>query len=251
MKPLYDVHIVGDSLLKGIQVNPDSKRYVIKNDIDFDSVGDELGWVIQNDSRFGCTIEKGTKIIEKMLNRGGSCDIIIMDFGGNDCDYNWKAVSENPSGESRPNVPLPEFEAAYRKLVRRLKEAGIIPVLTTLQPLIPYKFFDWWCKGLDKKSILAHIGDVCNIYSHQENYSRRVEQVAYSEGVPLVDIRGAFLEHGHIEDLICEDGTHPNSKGQQLIRKAFLKMDFSFNNLLTNIRNLKNNKSVNSYHTNA
>ena len=39
--------------------------------------------------------------------------------------------------------------------------------------------------------------------------------------MPLVDLRGAFLDHWHLDTLLCEDGTHPNSAGQARIGQAF------------------------------
>ena len=60
-----------------------------------------------------------------------------------------------------------------------------------------------------------------NIYVWQERYSRAVERLAREENVPLVDVRGAFLDYGHLEQTLCADGTHPNTVGQGLITKAF------------------------------
>ena len=48
-----------------------------------------------------------------------------------------------------------------------------------------------------------------------------MEQLARETKTPLVDIRGAFLTHGHLPELLCEDGTHPNSAGQAVIGEAF------------------------------
>ena len=48
-----------------------------------------------------------------------------------------------------------------------------------------------------------------------------MERLAREENVPLVDLRGAFLDHWHLDTLLCEDGTHPNSAGQALIGQAF------------------------------
>ena len=42
-------------------------------------------------------------------------------------------------------------------------------------------------------------------------------RVAKEEQIPLLDISSAFLETAHYQDLICEDGIHPNEKGHQLI----------------------------------
>lgn len=65
------------------------------------------------------------------------------------------------------------------------------------------------------------LGSISTIYKHQEHYSEQVLRLAREEDVPVINIRKTFLEHGDVASLICEDGTHPNSKGQQLITKAF------------------------------
>lgn len=109
----------------------------------------------------------------------------------------------------------------YREMIVRLRLHGITPVVTTLPPLEPERFFNWWCRDLDQEAVRRWLGCVCNIYAHQENYSRAVERLARETQTPLVDLRGAFLAHGHVERLLCEDGTHPNSAGQALIGQTF------------------------------
>ena len=117
-------------------------------------------------------------------------------------------------------IPQRDNAAAIR---RGLREAGIQPILMNLPPLLSQWFFDWWCRDLDQAAVRTWLGDVSNIYAYQERYSRAVESLAREEDVPLVDVRGAFLAHGHLETLLCEDGTHPNSTGQALIGQAFRK----------------------------
>ena len=38
----------------------------------------------------------------------------------------------------------------------------------------------------------------------------------------VIDLRGAFLNYFRIDDLLCEDGIHPKSKGQNIITETFL-----------------------------
>ena len=118
---------------------------------------------------------------------------------------------------------LVSSDSDFTRLATRLREAGIQPILMNLPPLLSQWFFDWWCRDLDQAAVRTWLGDVSNIYAHQERYSRAVESLAREERVPLVDVRGAFLAHGHLETLLCEDGTHPNSAGQALIGQAFRK----------------------------
>lgn len=221
MEQRRQVTLLGDSILKGIQVDLDSRRYCTQNEINTAALESEFQLSIHNDAHFGATVRKGSRLLDRMLARELPCDLLVMDFGGNDCDFRWQEIAEDPTAEHLPNVPLPEFVELYRTMLRKVKERGIRPILTNLPPLDSQRFFDWWCGGLDRDAVLRWLGDVGNIYAWQERYSRAVERLAREENVPLVDVRGAFLEHGHLEQVLCADGTHPNSLGQALITRAF------------------------------
>ena len=221
MKRVSHVQVLGDSILKGIQVDPATGRYVTRNDIGIPGLERDFGLTVKNGSHFGATVVKGARLLDRLLEKEAPCDAVVMDFGGNDCDFRWEQVAADPEGDHRPNVPLEEFLQRYREMIVRLRLHGITPVLYTLPPLEPERFFHWWCRDLDQAAVRRWLGGLSNIYAHQENYSRAVEQLARETGTPLVDIRGAFLAHGHVERLLCEDGTHPNSAGQSLIGQAF------------------------------
>ena len=217
------VEIFGDSLLKGIQLNPQNLRYHINNHIDVKRIEKTHFLDIRNFARFGCTVTKGLALIEKRLKGDEPfCDAIVMDFGGNDCDHNWQMVSERPGENHLPHTPFDVFVETYHKIIVRLKENGIRPIVTTLPPLDAQKFFHWFCSGLDKASVLNWLGDVHLIYRWQERYSRAVEKIAAETNTLLVDLRGAFLKHRSLQRLLCEDGTHPNTEGHQIITQAFL-----------------------------
>jgi lysophospholipase L1-like esterase len=222
MNVIKKIDVFGDSILKGIQINPGNLKYFVDNHIGIDIISKKHSLSIQNFSKFGCTITKGYSLIKKRLETDLECDTIVMDFGGNDCDFDWKAISENPDAKHNPKTPINTFIETYYSIIKLLKEKHILPILTTLPPLEPQRFFDWFCNGLNKENILKWLGNVNTIYRYQENYSRSIEKIAYNTRCPLVDLRGAFLENRRIEDLLCEDGTHPNTKGQELITSAFL-----------------------------
>ena len=218
------VEVFGDSLLKGIQLNPQSLRYQVNNHIDVERIEKTYFLNIKNFARFGCTVTKGLARIEKRLQGNEPfCDAIVMNFGGNDCDHNWQVVSQRPGDEHLPHTPLDIFTETYHKIITLLKENGIRPILATLPPLDAQRFFHWFCNGLDKANVLKWLGDVYLIYRWQESYSRAVEKIAAEAGTLLVDLRGAFLKHKRLELLLCEDGTHPNTEGQKIITQAFLE----------------------------
>lgn len=221
LEKMIKIGVFGDSILEGIQVNPVNKKYYVNNNIDVEILSREYPIQIQNYSSFGCTVRKGSALLKKRLEKNIGCDVIVMDYGGNDCDYNWKAISENPKERHSPNTPIELFSELYLGLIDALKKKGILPILTTLPPLEPQRFFEWFCRDLNKKNILTWLGDVNFIYSHQESYSRKVEKIAAEARVPLIDLRGAFLKSGNVKELLCEDGTHPNTSGQKVIAASF------------------------------
>ncbi|MDR1984208.1 MAG: SGNH/GDSL hydrolase family protein [Prevotellaceae bacterium] len=219
---LRNVGVFGDSILKGIQVDTENKRYCVKNHINFEQIGSKHNIVINNYSLFGCTIKKGCSMMQKRIENGKSYDIVVIEYGGNDCDFNWKEIAVNPDAEHAPNTPLNIFFATYCQIISMLKKKCIIPILTNLPPLDPQRFFDWFCKGLNKDNILKWLGSINAIYRAQETYSRMVEKIAFETNTHLADLRSAFLEHRRIDTLLCEDGTHPNTDGQKIITDVFL-----------------------------
>jgi len=218
---MIKIELFGDSILKGIQINPTNKKYYINNEINLEKLSEKYLLQIKNYSSFGCTVTKGSNLLKKRLENNITCDAIVMDYGGNDCDYNWREISENPSGTYSPNTPIEIFTETYCDIIDTLKEKGILPILTTLPPLQAQRFFDWFCKDLNKKNILKWLGEIKNIYYHQEIYSKAIEKIALEKQVPLIDIRGAFLKAGNMNGLLCEDGTHPNTAGQKIIASSF------------------------------
>ena len=218
------IAVFGDSILKGIQIDPQNKRFHVNNHIDYEMIEKKHSLEISNYSKFGCTVTKGySSILKRLSNNTLSCDAIIMDFGGNDCDYDWKAISEAPDENHLPKTPIDVFTDTYKKIIAQLNENGIRPILTTLPPLEPQKFFDFFCDGLNKEVVLKWLGSVNSIYRAQEHYSRAVEKIAAETNTPIIDIRGAFLAHKRIDMFICDDGTHPNTEGQKLISRALME----------------------------
>ena len=219
-----NVEVFGDSILKGVQLD-DNMHYHVDNNIDVEMLEKKFLLSINNFSKFGCTISKAFALIEKRFkNNKLQCDAIVLNLGGNDCDFDWKAVAERPDDEHEPNTPLDVFAETYKNIIEFLKENGIRPIITNLPPLDAHKFFDWFCSGIDKSAnILKWLGTVESIYRWQENYSRTIEKIAEETGTLLVDLRGAFLKHRKLEHLLCADGTHPNTEGQRVITQGFLE----------------------------
>lgn len=211
------VCMFGDSVARGVAFDSVLNRYLFLKDSTTEILKNRLKIKIDNYSKFGCTVIKGKEIILKHEKELPDYAYIGLEFGGNDCDFDWEAVSKNPGSVHYPKTPLDVFERVYSEIIRRISENGGRPVLFTLPPINADKYFKWITKGLNAANILKWLGDIQRIYRWHELYSLTVSKIAGAFRLPLIDIRAAFLESSGYQNLICEDGIHPNENGHMLI----------------------------------
>jgi len=176
---------------------------------------------LKNYSMLGCTVGKGRSMIERHRRDVLDCEVIVLEYGGNDSDHDWKAIAENPSTEHLPKTPIAEFERTYRAIIDELRELGKKIVMLNLPPIDEHKYFNWFCRGLDREKILAWLGGSDEyIYRFHEIYNVRVCNIAADYNIPLIDIRSAFLEKRNYSEYLCGDGIHPNEKGHAIIAET-------------------------------
>lgn len=211
--------IFGDSIGKGVILHPVTSRYeVIK--LNLEKLFGRSKVKIQNYSLFGGTVAKALSQVKRHAPELAGYRNIFLEVGGNDCDFAWGEIAASPEREHQPRTPLGEFRNLYREIVGEIRTNGGNPIILTLPPLEPKRFFQWVSRGLDKDNVLRWLGDVDMIYRWQEMYNIEVMLLAGEMNVPLIDIRRAFLERSRYRDLICTDGIHPNSDGYLLIYKT-------------------------------
>lgn len=208
----------GDSIAKGVVYDEEKGRYAVCRDNCLGKLGRELGVPVANYSVMGQTSENGLARMNPQTMHPG--EVAVIEYGGNDCDLDWRAVSENPDVRQYGRVPIDQFAENIAEMASRASAAGMEPVLVTPPPLVARRYFDWISRGLNPANILRYLGDVEEIYRWQEGYAARVKEVAAQLGVRLVDIRQRFLERGDIEDMMCVDGIHPNARGHEVIFEA-------------------------------
>jgi len=217
-----NIGVFGDSIGKGIVLRPDSNRYsTLKVNVHEVIGADESVVKIENYSMMGSTITKGLNIIERHFDKIKHYSNVLLEFGGNDCDYNWKEISENPQGKFDCNTPINQFRQKYTELIKLIRQQQGNPIMITLPPLVADRYFEWISKKLNKENILKWLnGDINAIYRWQELYNTQVALLASQLKVPLIDIRSAFLLQDDYRTFMCEDGIHPNEKGYSLIYKT-------------------------------
>lgn len=208
----------GDSVLKGIVLSNDKYKILTNN---FSTICENiLGVNVENKAKFGSTISVGEKSLERNLEniKNPEYKYIIFEFGGNDCDYNWKEISENPDLKHNPNSTIENFNKGYTELIKKVKNLNKIPVLLSLPPVDSEKYFNKVSIGLNSENILKWMnGNKQHIANWHERYNLEVFKIATENNVPIIDITSKFLEAKDYSQYLCEDGIHPNEEGHKLI----------------------------------
>ncbi|NLJ31869.1 MAG: SGNH/GDSL hydrolase family protein [Clostridiales bacterium] len=214
---IQSVCVFGDSVAKGVIFDSVHQKYILLKDSFLNLLSRAGNIAVNNYSKFGCTVTKGGEILKKHQNELCKYDFTVMEFGGNDCDFDWAEVSVAPENFHIPKTPVSEFEARYSSMIDQVKRCGGSPVLLSLPPIDAKRYFTWISRGLNAENILRFLGDIEYIYRWHEMYNLAVYRLAIEHHVPLIDISSAFLKTENYQSLICEDGIHPNENGHKLI----------------------------------
>jgi len=217
--------LFGDSISKGVVIDEMRDRYTMTKNCfaNILSAGAEA-LDLSNYSMLGCTVGKGQSIIERHIKDVESCEVMVLEYGGNDSDHNWKEIAEDPSGVHFPKTPIAEFERTYRAIIGTLKDMGKNIVMLNLPPIDEHKYFNWFSRGLDRDKLLQWLGGTDEyIYRFHEIYNVKVCNIASEFNIPIIDIRSAFLERRNYSDYLCSDGIHPNDRGHEIIAGVITK----------------------------
>lgn len=217
------VLFLGDSIAKGVMLDEDRNRYVFLQHPFAQRVAELFGIDLENRARFGSTIAKGREQWEKWMEKGKRAEVVLLEFGGNDCDFHWDEVGHDPVPEHHiPNTELASFILQYTDLVRDIQQHGLQPVMMTLPPIDAKRYFAWVTspEKVDDQGVLAFLGDVEHIYRWHESYSLAVWQVAQQTHCPVIDMRSKFLKTWDYRRLLCKDGIHPNEQGHEVMADA-------------------------------
>ena len=228
----YNFLVSGDSISRGIIFDEGKGKYAALENGYVDLVQRQLKGMVQNASRFGNTLVRGIGRLGKDIAKGKP-DIVLIEYGGNDCDFAWNEIAANPELPHQPKTDLSLFEDTLTAAIALLNEKDIVPVLMTLPPLDADRYLRWVSKQDFQiaGNILKWLGSVVKIYWWQERYSSSIMTVAEKTKTRWIDVRGAFLHSTDFNDLICKDGIHPNLKGHELIAKTivdYIARDFAF-----------------------
>ncbi|MGI6462284.1 MAG: SGNH/GDSL hydrolase family protein [Candidatus Scatomorpha sp.] len=215
--------VMGDSILKGTVLQ--GGRYVNYREPQ-DNFVKNTGLKLLNLARFGATTLKALKLsLPERIDKECKRRLCLIEYGSNDCDFNWAEIAEKPDEEHLCFVPPEQFEENYREIIRRVRAAGGEPLCALPVPIDSERFFKHFSSPINgQKPILNWLGSKNLIYRWQETYAHIVAKVAKAEIVPLIDIRTPFLSVRKYMDYIGPDGIHPTKLGQRLIWETLEKI---------------------------
>jgi acyl-CoA thioesterase-1 len=220
----YKVVVTGDSISKGVVYDDNKGKYCILENNYVSILQNKLKGVVQNTARFGSTLIKGAGRLKHDVENANP-DIVLIEYGGNDCDFNWSEIADDPEREHSPKTEFHQFEQLLKETIQFLTSNKIIPVLLTLPPLNAERYFKWVSKSDPnaENNILRWLGSVTKIYWWQERYNSMVLKVAEETRTKWIDIRGAFLQDPDYSKFLCVDGIHPNEAGHRVIADKVLE----------------------------
>lgn len=219
MNTIKKLVALGDSITKGVIY--DGESYKILPDCFVNQCAEDMHVEIDNYSRMGCTITRGSQIAEQHAEQIAQSDITLVEFGGNDSDFCWTDIASAPTDSHYPMTELPTFRQRYRDLIARIRQLGSKPILMTL-PLIDYRrFYAFVTRNMgeqDQRNVLSWLGgQEERIRNYHDMYSLAVYQIGYQERVPVLDITSPFLHNRDYLPYLCCDGIHPSEQGHDLL----------------------------------
>lgn len=219
---------LGDSITKGVVLN-EQNRYSAADQCFLDIISNELDLRIDNYGKFGCTVSHSNNVLERHTADIADSDYTFIEYGGNDCDFDWIKIAQDPHGEHKARTPLEEFTEELSSLVAKIKGLGSIPVLITLPPILSDTYFSFFSRSMSdeqKNNIKEWLGgDVGIITRWHESYNRALFQIANQTGTQIIDITTPFdTFRGDLTSLYCADGIHPNARGHKLIAHTIINM---------------------------
>ncbi len=218
------ISVWGDSILKGVVLDEANGRYRVLENNCVDRFAGITRSRITNHAGFGMTTGKALERIRRALagKPPAADEIVLLEYGGNDCDFRWAEVAADPRGVHLPKTPIDRFGSLLQSIIDLFKSVNVKPILMALPPLHPQRYFAWLSRNLNKDHIRTWLGDINRIYRWQEAYNDIVVQTANDNDLRFIDVRKDFLVCDDYDSKFCADGIHPNEAGHETILGSVL-----------------------------
>ena len=220
------VTALGDSLTKGV-ILTEANKYSLTENSYLDIVSRELDLQISNYGRFGSTIDMGDAMVRRHSDEIATSEYTFIEYGGNDCDFDWMKIADSPMEDYTPNTRLEDFKTRFVKLIDKVRKLGSKPIIISLPPILSTPYFSFFSRLMSeeqKKNVINWLGGSTDIISRwHESYNRALFMIAKETQTPIIDITTPFdTFRGDISSLYCADGIHPNAQGHRMIAATII-----------------------------
>ena len=221
--------VFGDSILKGVITIPNSGKLFDTTENDSLSLAQkELGFELDNRSIYGNITSKGLIKLQKFLEKGETADFCIIEFGSNDCDYDWNVF---PEGSPAPDfstiqskVPFNDYLSNLTQMVELCRAHQITPIIMNLIPYICDRWFKTIAKAHNQAAMLEFLaGTPDTLGQNQLKYQNALMDFAKTSNVQTIDVWNLFTNTPNSAKLMCDDGIHPNEEGYKLLSKLWIE----------------------------
>ena len=215
------VAALGDSVTKGV-ILTETNKYSLTEHSYLDIVSRELDLQISNYGRFGSTVDTGDTMIRRHSEEIAGSEFTFIEYGGNDCDFDWMKIADSPMEDYAPKTRLEDFRKRFITLINKVRELGSKPIILSLPPILSAPYFAFFSRSMSqeqKENVITWLGGSTDIISRwHESYNRTLFMIAKETQTPIIDITTPFdTFRGDISSLYCADGIHPNAKGHRMI----------------------------------
>ena len=212
---------LGDSVTKGV-ILTETNKYSLTEHSYLDIVSRELDLQISNYGRFGSTVDTGDTMLRRHSDEIAGSEYTFIEYGGNDCDFDWMKIADSPMEDYAPKTRLEDFRKRFITLINKVRELGSKPIILSLPPILSAPYFAFFSRSMSqeqKENVITWLGGSTDIISRwHESYNRTLFMIAKETQTPIIDITTPFdTFRGDISSLYCADGIHPNAKGHRMI----------------------------------
>jgi len=213
----------GDSIIRG-KTWPQNSLVSFDTENNFvkycQSYLDSLDMEIINKGKNGLTSDIACKELDNEVVKHNP-NYLVLEIGGNDCNFNWKEVNKNPYLNHPPALSINDLATNLNSIIDRLRENFITVILLTPPPLDEKKYLKLLNQSFGN-NIDFFIKTKGGIAAWHKKYVEKIRTVALEREIFLIDIYGEFEKADSQEHLVSLDGLHPTEKGYQLMAKKFV-----------------------------
>ncbi|EOR22843.1 SGNH/GDSL hydrolase family protein [Cytobacillus oceanisediminis] len=205
----------GDSLTRGVSFVKGRVRIIKDNYPAFleklFSVNNPEDTIVLNKGVFNDNSDLLIKRLEKDV-LSEKPNYVLLNVGGNDCNFKWQEVAENPDKNHDPIVPISQYIENIGQMVTKMKQSNITPILLTLPPLDPVRYYKFIADRYG--TTISHWISCCGGIEHWHSlYNLHLNKLIDQLNLPSIDVRSALNKAGDVSDFISDDGIHLNSEG--------------------------------------